>query len=72
MKISTIDTQLGTKFFADYYHFGTPNDKCPMVIYVGGAISREEYQRRTNTEPFAILHEFEAAFKYSSVLTMQR
>lgn len=67
MKISYLDTVSGNIIFADYYHFGAQIDNCPMVIYLGGAISKEEYKSRANTEPLPILHEFETAFQQSGL-----
>lgn len=47
--------------FADYYRFGDVAADYPLVIYVGGGITADEYRRRLQTEPLPVLHAFAAA-----------
>ena len=62
MKLEVPESVVGINAFADFYRY--PVDRtgaAPLVIWVGGAIPGETYERRRATEPVAILAEFEAA-----------
>jgi hypothetical protein len=49
------------KAFADLYRFGSATDRAPLVVYVGGAIGRREYDARSRTAPDPIAREFARA-----------
>ena len=61
-KILLDETCVGFPVFADYYRFG-PDGKAdvPMVVYVGGSVTAEEYYGRFEREPHIIVGEFEHA-----------
>ena len=67
MKLTVSNSVVGPDAFADFDRY--PADRteaAPLVIWVGGAIPGETYERRRATEPVAILAEFEAARSLSS------
>jgi hypothetical protein len=47
--------------FADVYRFDGAGPGAPLVLYVGGAVGREEYARRRTTAPDVVAHEFARA-----------
>lgn len=57
LKLVARDTEIGPIIFADYYRLGDREHDVPLVIYVGGATSTEEYLSRFHTEPLPILSE---------------
>ena len=62
MKLEVPDSVVGLPAFADFYRY--PADRtqpAPLLIWVGGAISLETYERRRATEPVEILAECDAA-----------
>ncbi len=62
MKIVVSDSVVGLDAFADFYRYPVDRtEAAPLVIWVGGAIPLETYERRRATEPVAILAEIEAA-----------
>jgi len=64
-KVIAENTDLGPVIFADYYRFGAATTACPLVVYVGGAITENEYRQRIGTEPLPVIHEFTKAFEES-------
>jgi pimeloyl-ACP methyl ester carboxylesterase len=63
-KIILGESRFGGRAFADYCHFGEGSGtETPLVIYAGGAITREEYEAREGTAPEAIIGEFGKAVK---------
>ena len=58
---------MGTRLFADWYRFGPRGEAAPLVYYVGGAITDEEYERRMATQPEPILLQFRSAFAAASI-----
>lgn len=49
-----------TRPYANLYRFGR-DGPAPLVFYVGGLISRAEYEKRRRTEPAALVQAFETA-----------
>jgi hypothetical protein len=50
--------------YADSYRLGTRYSSLPLIIYFGGAIPPETYNLRRETEPLAILSEFQSAVEH--------
>ncbi len=48
--------------YGHHYRFGGAEPGAPLVLYVGGAISRKDYVQRGATSPDPIAAEFEKAF----------
>src|SRR3954469_4913209 len=49
--------------YADVYRFGGASTGAPLVLYIGGAIGREDYVARSSTPPDPIAAEFQRAFE---------
>jgi len=64
LKLIADPSALGMRLFADWYRFGEPRGPVPIVHYIDGAISSQEYERRFETEPHAILAEFASAVSF--------
>ena len=67
MKLKSNASSFDHCIFADYYRFGRPDHEVPLVVYVGGATSRDEYKKRLQTEPLPIVSEFAQAFEVSGL-----
>jgi hypothetical protein len=62
LKLISHDTSFGHAVFSDWYRFGdSQTEEVPLIIYVGGAISLEEYRKRETTEPLQVVQEFSKA-----------
>jgi len=53
----------GMQPYADVYRFGGASTGAPLVLYIGGAIGREDYIARSSTPPDPIAAEFQRAFE---------
>ncbi|MFO8057492.1 MAG: hypothetical protein R6V10_09365 [bacterium] len=61
-KLMTTESRFNKPVFADHYHYGeTKGEEIPFIIYVGGALTEEEYIARQDTTPDAIVYEFDKA-----------
>lgn len=60
-KIVVEHSVLWPSAYGDYYRLGQTSSSAPLVVYFGGAISVETYDLRRETEPIAILIEFQSA-----------
>ncbi len=60
-KIETENSRFGKKGFADFYRFGETGEPPPLIVYVGGAITPDEYEARRSTAPDAVAGEFQKA-----------
>ena len=69
LKLIGHDPLLNYKPYADYYRFGEQSADCPLIVYTGGAISHEEYEKRFHTEPLPIMREFATAFAGSGLMS---
>jgi hypothetical protein len=49
--------------FADLYRFGDAGPGAPLILYVGGAIGRQEYAVRRTTAPDVVAHELARALE---------
>lgn len=47
--------------YANLYRYGELSRPAPLVVYVGGSISKKEYELRREQEPTPIVNEFEKA-----------
>jgi hypothetical protein len=66
IKLIARDTSLGPFIFGDFYRSGIRGEESPLIIYVGGAISKDEYQLRISSEPTPVVNEFFAAVRSGS------
>jgi len=63
-KVMVPDSRFGINAFGDYYRFVKDEpEEFPYIIYIGGVITRDDYEQRRNSEPLPIIKEFEAAFE---------
>ena len=60
-KLVAQNSVLWPNAFADFYRLNHTASRAPFVIYFGGAISPETYESRRETQPLAILKEFQSA-----------
>lgn len=62
MRIDVPGSAAGLDAFADFYRFPAERAAAaPLVVWIGGAISRETYEARRASEPGAVLAELAAA-----------
>jgi len=62
LKLRSLENPFNHCIFADWYRFGeSQEEEVPLIIYVGGAISLEEYRKRETTEPLQVVQEFSKA-----------
>lgn len=52
-----------TPDYANLYRFGQPAGPAPLLVYVGGAITKQQHAQRFHTEPTPILNEVVAALE---------
>ena len=61
-KIVIPQSRFGPNIFADYYHYGEKEGpEVPLMAYLGGALSRKEYEQRLNSQPEPVVKELEKA-----------
>lgn len=57
-KIIVEDSSLGDVAYCDWYRYGEAEGSVPMVVYIGGAINRDQYLGRMQSEPIPVIEEF--------------
>ncbi|MFO8057152.1 MAG: hypothetical protein R6V10_07660 [bacterium] len=61
-KLSISESRFNKPVFADYFHYGEETgQEVFFIIYIGGAVTEEEYTSRRDTTPDAIVYEFDKA-----------
>lgn len=61
-KIICHDTKAGPIVHGDYYRFYEGTDPVPLIVYLGGATSADEYLLRQHSEPVSICEQFSQAW----------
>jgi hypothetical protein len=60
-KIIVEDSSIGDVAYCDWYRYGKSESPSPMVVYIGGAINRDQYLGRMKSEPLPVVEEFNTA-----------
>jgi len=60
-KIIVEDSSIGDVAYCDWYRYGESDGPVPMVVYLGGAINRDQYLERIKSEPLPVVEEFNKA-----------